>query len=67
MINCPYCLFPLVGPASVKVLTCDSFELIRSCTHCEVIMRFEITTLKPPKDKFRKNTTSSEKKEAKVE
>lgn len=46
-------------PADAKKLGEDTFEIVRSCSNCKAILRFEITTLKAPKENYRVNRVRS--------
>lgn len=50
MFSCPHCLFPLTG-GSRRLTGPDSCEGTIYCSHCEAIVRVEITTLKEPNPK----------------
>lgn len=48
MSMCPHCMFPLIPrPQSLSSIP-GVVSYMVSCTHCEAILRVEITTLKEP-------------------
>jgi RNase P subunit RPR2 len=50
MTTCPHCLFPLTGKVVSKISS-DTSEYVVMCTHCEAVLRIQVTTLRDPTKK----------------
>lgn len=48
MSMCPHCHFPLIPRTQTPSGIPGVVSCMVSCTHCEAILRIEITTLKEP-------------------
>jgi uncharacterized protein YlaI len=61
MFSCPHCQFQLTGKAHVQISHGSSEAQIK-CSHCEAVLRIQITTLHEPNEERLKEGGINESK-----